>query len=64
MTKIELEHELRVKYARHKKNLSDPFELLDLVVDARELCEKEKEQAIELAEEVYFQIGVEHEPHR
>lgn len=53
-----LEKELRIKYLKHKKMLSDPFELLDLVLDTRKLKEAEKNKAIELAEEIYFNYGI------
>lgn len=52
----ELEKELRIKYAMHRKSLSDPFELLDLVSES---LITDKEKAIELAEEIYFGYGLE-----
>lgn len=55
----ELERELRIKYGKHRKSLSDPFELLDLAVDIRELNEKDKSKAVEIAEEIYFGYDIE-----
>lgn len=55
----EFERELRIKYGKHRKTLSDPFELLDLAIDIRELNAKDKEKAIEIAEEIYFNYDVE-----
>jgi hypothetical protein len=54
-----LEKELRIKFQKHKKKLSDPFELLDLVLDIRKLKGTDKSEAIELADEIYFNYGKE-----
>ena len=59
----ELEKELRIKYGRHRKSLSDPFELLDLVINYGELKDQEKEKAIQLAEEIYFNYNNEMREH-
>ncbi len=59
MDRKELEQELRLKYGKHRKNLSDPFELLDLVLDYNKLDDKEKNEAAELAEEIYFGYDIE-----
>jgi len=53
----ELERELRLKYSMHRKSLSDPFELLDLVPEC--LVNKNRVKAIELAEEIYFGYALE-----
>ena len=59
MNPKELEKELRIKYSTHRKTLSDPFELLDLVIDISTLSGAEKEKAVELAEEIYFHYDAE-----
>lgn len=48
-----IEHELRIQYYKHKRALSDPFELLDLV-EMKQLNDQEKKQVIALADALYF----------
>lgn len=59
MTHKELEKELRIKYGMHKGSLSDPFELIDLVVEYNSLSDEDKNKAVELADEIYFGHGLE-----
>ena len=54
MKNKKLKQELVAKYSEKKKQLSDPLELLDMVVNCHGMIDKDKTDAVEMAEEIYF----------